>query len=463
MTLPRATRSLCPICLRLLDANYIQGAVAGEVLLCKTCPEHGDFSVPVWQKTAPTFQQWSRPKSPSFPSRPATDALRGCPYDCGLCPEHAQHTCTGLLEITQRCNMRCPVCYAAAEENRGDDPSLTDVQQRLQALYAASGPCNVQFSGGEPTLRDDLPQLAAFARQQGFGLVQVNSNGLRLAREPHYARLLKASGVDSIYLQWDGVSDTTFQALRGRPCLQEKHAALHACTEAGLGVVLVATLVQGINDGEMGALLRLAVQAGGTVRGLHVQPAAFFGRFPWALRQAPRCTLPEVMHLFAAQAPEWIRTEHFHPPGCEHELCSCSALYQRESTDLRWLASEKQDCCTALPLSASLPPQAAADGARKSRQFVAAHWAAPATQNALTSPALAEHSPADGFNLFVARARVEQRFTLSAMAFQDALSLDIARVRGCCIHVVEKGGRLIPFCLYNLTSEAGIPLYRGQA
>ena len=484
--LPRATRSVCPLCLRRIDATYVHGDAPGSVLLRKTCPEHGEFSALVWRISSaatstagaagvPTFARWSRPKNPSPPLHPATSTQRGCPFDCGLCPGHAQHTCTGLLEVTTRCDMHCPVCYAAAGQqdvpSHKTDPPLDELRARLDALYRDAGPCNVQLSGGEPTLRQDLPLLAAHARSLGFALVQVNTNGLRLAREPAYAHELRKAGVDSVYLQWDGVRAESFLALRGQACAQEKHAALRHCVEAGLGVILVATLVRGVNDSELGDLLRLAVHSPG-VRGLHLQPVAAFGRSPWPPSRAPRLTLPEIMERLAAQAPQWVQAQHFHPPGCEHELCSCSALYLREgegdSADLRWLPAE-QSCCAAETADSgttgSAPPRPtgplinAAEGARKARAFVAKHWGGQSQDN---TPLDSSDTEADAFEHFVRSAGAGQRFTLSAMAFQDALSLDLARTRGCCIHIVERGGRRIPFCLYNLTAEDGTPLYRGR-
>ncbi|MDD4702554.1 MAG: radical SAM protein, partial [Desulfovibrio sp.] len=311
----RRTQSLCPVCLRRLDAVY--ALVQNDpscVELRKTCPDHGPFSVPVWRTplpeaaesavlsaagaqggaSVPAFKSWSRPKSPSYPLRPGTAIDQGCPFDCGLCPAHAQHTCTGLVEVTLRCNMACPVCYASAGEagtgtgnaragigkagpGTGGDPDLACIASQMDALKTASGPCNVQISGGEPTVREDLPDIVRLARERAFGLVQVNTNGLRLAEQEGYAAQLRQAGLDSVYLQWDGVSEETFKTLRGRTCLDFKRRAVAACAKAGLGVVLVATFVRGVNDGEAGDLLRLALQLGPAVRGLHVQPAAFFG------------------------------------------------------------------------------------------------------------------------------------------------------------------------------------------
>ena len=202
MEILHETRSLCPVCLRRLDARYVRRGQS--VLLERTCPEHGTFAVAVWHErteggvTPPRFNGWSRPKTPSYPREPRTPVRHGCPYDCGLCPAHAQHTCTGLVEVTLRCNMACPVCYAAAGGAVPDDPSPETVAFQLDSLRRASPGCNVQLSGGEPTVRDDLPALIRMARERGFGLLQVNSNGLRLGLEAGYARKLREAGLDSV-------------------------------------------------------------------------------------------------------------------------------------------------------------------------------------------------------------------------------------------------------------------------
>lgn len=169
-----------------------------------------------------------------------------------------------------------------------------------------------------------------------------------------------------------------------------------------------------------------------------------------------------MLEALCAQAPELVRPEHVHPPGCEHSLCSFSAVYARETgpdgtPGLRLLADAASPCCgPASPARPAAGPQAApleaAEGARRSRQFVAAHWAG-------AEPEAAPVAAADDFSRFLARAGVERRFTLSCMAFQDALDLDVERVRGCCIHVMRPDGRMIPFCLQNLTAVDGSMLY----
>ncbi|MDD2965934.1 MAG: radical SAM protein [Desulfovibrionaceae bacterium] len=463
-TLLQHTQSLCPVCLRRIDAAYVREGA--EVFFCKTCPQHGAFRVLAWRQAAglADFSAWQQGRVPAYPAHPATALRQGCPYDCGLCPEHGQHTCTGLIEVTQRCTLHCPVCYAAAGQGAAPaDPSLAIIERQLQALFTASGACNVQLSGGEPTLRDDLPHIIALAKQQGLGLVQVNSNGLRLGTEQGYAARLKEAGLDSVYLQWDGTDDTIFQTMRGRPCLAWKQAALQACREARLGVVLVATVARGVNDHALGDLLRFAVAQGAVVRGLHLQPVASFGRFPWELANAPRLSLPDLMLALEEQSAGMVRAADFHAPSCEHSLCSFSAVYGRDGQGGLQGVVGAACCGTGGGQGAVLDN---ASGSRRSKAFIAAHWGSPAEKGAQGSASVQGAQAAmplmDDLSRFVAQAGADRRFTLSAMAFQDALSFDIARVRGCCIHVVTEQGKLIPFCAYNLTSFEGIALYRGK-
>lgn len=461
-----ATQSVCPICLRRVDARYEETG-PGRVELIKSCPEHGAFRAAAWIGE-PAMRDWRRPKTPSFPRHPFRGAEQGCPFDCGLCSEHGQHTCTGQIEVTARCNLGCPVCYAGSGATAAPDPDCARLGFQLDRLWEASGACNVQFSGGEPTVRDDLPAIVGMARRKGFPFIQINSNGLRLGREPGYTRALAGAGLDSVYLQFDGADDDVYRVLRGRACLEAKRGAVAACADAGLGVVLVATVVRGVNLDRLGDLLRLALDLGPAVRGLHLQPAASFGRYPWDADAAPRVTLPETMRALAGQSGGLLSVTDFHPPGCEHALCSFSAVYRRTPEGLAPIEGG-DDCCDASsrpfravparPQPGLSAPLAAEEGARVAKTFTARHWSAPPAPGDQGAGA----DGGDGFDRFLARAGLARRFTVSGMAFQDAMTLDLDRVRGCCIHVVSPEGLLVPFCLYNLTALDGAPLYRGVA
>jgi uncharacterized radical SAM superfamily Fe-S cluster-containing enzyme len=444
MRVLRRARGLCPECLRRIDGRYVEDG-AGNVHLEKNCPEHGSFRVPVWTAMpgTPRFGDWKNAAPPDRASESAGAREKGCPFDCGLCADHARQTCCALVEVTRRCDMHCPVCYASAGGD-APDPPLSEVEKRLAALFACAGPVNVQLSGGEPSVRDDLPDIIRLVRARGFPFVQLNTNGLRLAREAGYAERLKEAGLDLVYLQLDGVSEDVFLRLRGAPYAADKERATENCIRAGLSLVFVMTAVRGVNDGEFGALLRKALACGPPVRGLHVQPAASFGRYPWKLESAPRLTLPELMHALEEQSGGMVRAGDFRPPGSEHALCSFSALYRRIGDAALERISGARDCCASA--SSETP-------ARRAAEFTARHWGAPSPQSPL-------RELQDGFDAFLASSGLRQRFTLSAMAFQDVCSLDLERVRRCHIHIVTEGGGRVPFCVYNLTSAAGVPLRR---
>ena len=152
----------------------------------------------------------------------------------------------------------------------------------------------MQLSGGEPTVRDDLPEIIRMAKARGFALIQCNTNGLRLGTEPGYAASLREAGLDSVYLQCDSADDTAHEILRGRDCLSEKLEAIRACGEAGIGVVLVATVAAGVNADRLWPLVEMGLRLGAHVRGVHFQPMSSFGRCPWRSDGAPRVTLPEI-------------------------------------------------------------------------------------------------------------------------------------------------------------------------
>ncbi|WP_319588854.1 radical SAM (seleno)protein TrsS [uncultured Desulfobulbus sp.] len=456
-----STESLCPVCLQRVAA--IREQQGNTVYQVKHCPEHGTFRTPIWRGSIP-FASWLRPKKPSAPRQTFTAGENGCPFDCGLCPEHGQHTCTALIEITSRCNLRCPVCFAdAGGEAAAAEPTLDQIGFLYDRILAASGLCNIQLSGGEPTMRDDLAAIVELGRSKGFGFIQLNSNGLHLAADPEYAFSLKAAGLASVFLQFDGLSSGVHIALRGRDLREIKEQAIAHCASAGLGVVLVPTLIPGVNTSEIGAVIDYAIRRAPTVRGVHFQPISYFGRYPQGPADDDRLTLPEVIELLQAQCGGAIRAEHFAPPSCEHALCSFHGNFLvEEDGRLTPLGNRQSACCSTGEPKAIIPT--ALEGREKSVDFTARQWSAPPLPLALAAaPCVCEHElqkPLDDFDRFLARARTHT-FSISAMAFQDAWNLDLERLHGCCIHVVSPEGKLIPFCAYNMTSNLGKPLYRG--
>lgn len=313
------TESLCPECLQRIPAVRVR--VNGNIVLRKHCEEHGTSEVVIW-RGEPAFDGWVRPKVPSRPKVAYHPVEKGCPFDCGLCDDHHQHTCTALLEVTQRCNLSCPVCFASSEGKKGIDPGLDVIESWYERVMTASGNCNIQLSGGEPTIRNDVVEIVALGRKKGFSFIQLNTNGLRLAADPNHAQRLQDAGLSSVFLQFDGTEGEIHKKLRGKDLVDEKRKAIEACARSGIGVVLVPTIVPGINDGNIGEIIKQAMAYAPEVRGVHFQPVSYFGRYPVVPMNASRITLPEIVTAVVEQTSRLCSKEDFLPPGCEHALCS---------------------------------------------------------------------------------------------------------------------------------------------
>ena len=445
------TQSLCPVCLERIPA--VRHREGTSVYLSKTCALHGTFQAVVWQGD-PSYEAWNRQKEPWHPPWPATPVDRGCPFDCGLCSDHRQQTCTVLLEVTQRCNMRCAVCFAASGTTTEPDPDLDCIKGWYEAVLANGGRCNVQLSGGEPTLREDLPDIVAMGRAMGFDFIQLNTNGLRLASDPEYVERLRHAGLASVFLQFDGTTDVTYRKLRGQPLFEAKQAAIRNCEQCRIGVVLVPTVVPGINDLELGHIVRFAVDRMPAVRAVHFQPISYFGRYPGQLADAKRITIPEIIRGLEAQTRGMVTAHDFGPPACENAYCSFHGTFVlMPDATLKSFSGNKTGPC-------SCATSKAADGAEQSRRFVSRQWARAEAANCCGKSS----SGSLGYwDVILERARTH-KLSISGMAFQDAWNVDLDRVKDCCIHVVAPDGRLVPFCAYNLTSASGQTLYsRGRS
>ncbi len=442
------TESICPECFARIPAQRV--ADGDRVVLRKRCPEHGAFEAVIW-RGEPSHASWGRPKPPAYPTDPLTRVEQGCPWDCGLCPEHRQQTCCTLIEVTQRCDLRCNICFADSGNAGGKDPDFLAIQGMYKALMAAAGPCNVQLSGGEPTVREDLPEIISLGRSMGFDFIQINTNGVRLAREPDYVRRIKEAGLSCVFLQFDGLDDEIYEKLRGRPLFQEKERAIRNCQEHELGVILVPTLVPGVNIHQIGAIIEFAKTWLPMVRGVHFQPVTYFGRYEGLSRDQDRITIPEVITEIEKQTDGTIKTEHFRPPGSEHGYCSFHGNFVlMPGGELRpWIANNSRGtCCQG---------GGGGQGALRAQQFQKQYWTSPGSS--CCSPAKESGPSLGGWDLFLERIRTHS-FCLSGMAFQDAWNLDLERLKECHLHVLHPDGRLIPFCAYNLTDSKGESFYR---
>jgi len=452
---PFHTESLCPYCLARVPAH--READGDDVYLVKECPEHGEFRTIIW-RGEPRFEGWKRKPNVFRSCESQTKVDKGCPFDCGICPLHRKNACTAVLELTSRCNLHCPVCFADAGSGSAPDASLPEISAWYGRVLRAYGPnIIIQLSGGEPTVREDLPAIIEMGRSLGFPFIQVNTNGVRLAMEEDYATVLRRAGAASVFLQFDGTDDGIYRKLRGRALYAEKLRAIRRCVESGIGVVLVPTIVPAVNVHNIGAMIKLAMELSPGVRGVHFQPVGYFGRCPDRHDNSRRLTLPDIMRAIEEQTDGLMRASDFTPPGWENTLCSFHGTFiPKPGGGLQALTGHGGGCCS---------PGESGDAHAVS--FTARQWSAPALVQGLSNmggaasgaPTGCCDGAAETFDGFLERVRTNM-LSVSCMAFQDAWSLDLERTRDCCIHVVAPDGRMIPFCLYNLTSMGGQRLYR---
>jgi len=438
-----ATESICPRCRRVLDAQLVERA--GRVVLRRSCPDHGDFEAVVYgdARRHAEIQRFDKPGEE--PRERQTESVDGCPHDCGICPDHAQHTCLGIIEVNTACNLDCPICFAdsgSGQQEHGYSLSLEQVESMLDSFVRAEGaPESVQLSGGEPSIHPQILEMLRAARDRDIPLVMLNTNGIRLARDPRFAPALAEIGVH-VYLQFDGFEDSTQEAIRGRPLTEEKLRALERCAEAGVGVSLAAAVERGLNEHEVGAIVRFGVEHP-AVTGVFFQPVTHSGRFRPDSDPLDKLTNSDVIEAVAAQLPEWFRADDFVPVPCCSPTCRSAtfALYDGEDlVPLPRLVDVEQylDYVTnrAVP---DLDVREALEGLWSAK---AAGGSAPVAER-LECVACATAMPPE------LREVAARGFMIVVQDFQDPYTLDLRKLRKCCVAEIVPDGRLIPFCAYN--------------
>lgn len=435
------TESICPYCMEKIPAWY--EIIDGQVFLCKQCDEHGKMQTLFWRDAA-MYQKWLEnavhaPQNSSF-----KEALNGCPFDCGVCAEHEGGVCTAVLEITYRCNMSCKICFAdAAKENY--EPDLAEIRNLYETAGKYGGDCSIQLSGGEPTVRKDLPEIIRLGKEMGFSHIQVNTNGLRLAQEPEYARSLKAAGADLIYLQFDSTEDAVYEKIRGIKLFETKCKAIEHCRLAKLGVLLVPTVVPGINLDHLGSIVAFAKANMPIVKGIHFQPVSYFGRYPNEIpSDSLRCGLCDIIHGLQEQTAGEVHSRFLSPRERFDPHCAFSGLfYLTEEGILQGI----------LPETSDKAPKETRDYARIANRFTNAHWRYQEGKNKEEKESSMQH---------FAERLASYTLSITGMGFQDVWNVDTGRLRGCCVHVIASGGRAVPLCAFHLTGVNGERLYRNE-
>jgi 7,8-dihydro-6-hydroxymethylpterin dimethyltransferase len=437
------TRSICPHCRRVLDAELV--VRQGKVVLERECPEHGRFAAVVYGDAARYMEIQRFNKPGQEPLERQTDVSSGCPHDCGICPEHAQHTCLGIIEVNTACNLDCPICFAESgtgPQEHGYSLSLEQVESMLDTFVRAEGaPESVQLSGGEPSIHPRILEMLAAAKERGIDLVMLNTNGIRLARDPRFAPALAELGVH-VYMQFDGFDSATQVAIRGKPLTEEKLRALERCREAGVSVSLAAAIERGLNEHEIGAIVRFGVEHP-AVTGVFFQPVTHSGRFRIDSDPLDKLTNSEVIEAISEQLPEWFRADDFVPVPCCSPSCRSAtfALYDDEDVVPLPRLVEVEDYLDYVT-NRALPDPEVREALEGLWSAKAAGGSGPVTER-LDCVACATGMPAE------LREVAARGFMVVVQDFQDPYTLDVEKLRKCCVSEITPDGRLIPFCAYN--------------
>jgi Predicted Fe-S oxidoreductases len=444
------TRSICPECRRVIDAQILLRE--NKVYMRKRCPEHGSFEGLVYGDASAYTANARFNKPGTIPLVFSTEVLHGCPHDCGLCPDHQQHTCLGIIEVNSACNMECPLCFANA--GAGFNLTLEEVEGILDHLVETEGnPEVVQFSGGEPSIHPQIIAMMKAAKQRNIRYVMLNTNGKRIADDDIFLAALKELH-PSIYFQFDGFAAETYRILRGEPeILPQKLRALDRLAEIGVSVILVPAVERFVNLHEVGAIVSFAIKHP-AVRGINFQPAFQAGRHE---KNDPmqRLTIPDILQALEEQLDGLFKVSDFVPVPCCFPTCNSVTYALIDGETILPLprvlnVEDYLDYITnhAVPdLSADI--KAALEGLWSSSAVPGSDKAAQ--QFALSCAACSLPNSLD------MRTFSNNIFMIMLQDFMDPWTFNQKNVMKCCKEILLPDCKQIPFCAYNSVG------YREQA
>jgi 7,8-dihydro-6-hydroxymethylpterin dimethyltransferase len=485
--LPKQVESLCPECGRIIVARMFEEQ--GKVFMEKTCPDHGYVKDLYWSDVELYLkaERWEFGDGSGL-TNPNTHSDM-CPRDCGICQRHTSHTALGNIDLTNRCNLTCPICFANANvTGRVYEPSKEQVMDMLR-LYRAEQPVAgrmVQFSGGEPTVHPDFLEILMGARELGFSHIQVASNGIKFSNADFTMRAAEA-GLHTIYLQFDGLDDEVYLKTRGRRLLDIKLKAVEAVRRAGIKIVYVPTIAGGINDDQVGKILKFALDNIDVSSGISYQPVALTGRVSREDRERLRYTLPDLVRGLQEQTgiverDDWYPLSFVSPISkiisavrgaptvhisC-HPHCSLGTyLFIEHSTGRPIPITQFVD---VEGMFRELDVQAARTAASRFKRFaqmsafyqIQKYYRKDRAPDGLDFVRFIQ--TLDGFfDKKAGRGAMDGTYTnktllVAGMHFMDGYNYELERVRRCVIHYATPAGRIIPFCAYNggLAHRTGI-------
>ncbi|NTU99206.1 radical SAM protein [Candidatus Falkowbacteria bacterium] len=441
-----STTSLCSHCLKRIDGKII--VKEGKIYVLKYCIEHGKQEE-ILEEDAEYYLGRMKYTKPGSVSKTQTERGQNCPFDCGLCPEHEQHSCIGLIEVTNKCDLKCPTCYA----NSGDGEFLPlDKIGEMLDFFVDSEFGNaeiLQISGGEPTTHPQIIEIIKLARKKNIKYVMLNTNGLRLAHDRDFAReLSQFVGGFEVYLQFDGFDKKTYEHLRGRDLLEIKQSAINNLTEFNIPITLVSTIERGINDQEVGRIVEFGINSK-CIRGINFQPVAFFGRHK-DLDAKNRITITGIINNISKEMNGMVGKKDFFPLPCNVDRVAIAYLYK--------LKGEFVPLTRDLQVADYLPI------IRNTFKFD--------PEDFLKDLAGKAFSPSGGccdylgmmknFSKLIPKSYFlksekekveyvsENIFRISITSFVDAYNFDMKSMKKECVHVITPDLKKIPFSAYNM-------------
>jgi 7,8-dihydro-6-hydroxymethylpterin dimethyltransferase len=447
------TLSICSTCLRRVDAKIV--FEGGKVYMLKSCPLHGFEKVLIATDIAyyKNIRNYNKPSE--TPLKFNTHTHYGCPYDCGLCKDHEQHSCLTVIEITDRCNLACPTCYAMSSPHYGRHRTVEEVEQMLDIIVANEGePDVVQISGGEPTIHPDFFSILDIAKRKPIKHLMVNTNGIRIARDFAFAERLATYAPDfEIYLQWDSFKPNALIQLRGKDLTDVRMNALEHLNKLNLSTTLVVTLQQGVNDEEVGRIIEFALQQP-CVRGVTFQPTQVAGRTDNFNPATDRITLTDVRQKILEQ------TSIFQPNDLIPVPCNPDALMMGYALKLNG---------QVFPLTRYIDPAHLLDNSRNTIVYEQDDALKQQMINIFSTGISVDRVEENMKQLLCCLPQISapglsynNLFRIIVMRFIDAHDFDVRAIKKSCVHIIHKDGRIVPFETMNLFYRDEKELYLKQ-
>lgn len=435
------TISLCPECLKRVGAKII--LQDEKVWMTKRCPDHGFFKTLLatdidYYKNIRNYNKVSE-----TPVKFGTDVNYGCPYDCGLCVDHEQHSCLSIVEVTDRCNLSCPTCYAMSSPHYGSHRSLEEIEAMLDTIVQNEGePDVVQISGGEPTIHPDFFKIMDIAKSKPIKHLMLNTNGIRIANDNGFAEKLATYAPEfEIYLQFDSFKPEVLKDFRGKDLTDVRMKALEKLNALNLSTTLVVVLEKGKNDDEIGKIIEFALQQK-CVRGITFQPVEIAGRNEQT-SHLHKMTLTEVRTEILSQFP-LLSTDDLIPVPCNPDALAMGYILKLDQE--------------IIPLTRYINP---ADLLNNQTRNTIVYEQETGLQMQLldifsTGISVDEVKPKVNQLLCclpevsAPELEYDNLFRIIIMNFMDAYDFDVRAVKKSCVHIVNKDLKMIPFETMNL-------------